>query len=465
MVPPERQKVMTKGGLLKDDTELSKLSVRAGQQFMVLGAVGELPKAPEKPVQFLEDMQEDELNKATDLRVGLTNLGNTCYLNSTLQVLRAIQPLQEALSEYKGRSGSNQGDAGLVAALRDLYQDMGKTADAIPPLVLLTTLRTVAPQFAEMANSGVGFAQQDAEEAWLRIVQALSSVSIATPSSQPFVQQYMTGHLSIERTCPEAPEEAPSHADEPFQMLQCNISSTTNDMTAGILDSFSQKLEKHSDQLQRTAVYDEKRRIARLPEFLPVHFVRFYWRRDINKKTKIMRKVKFPRELDASPFVTPELAQRLAPVSSRLHAVQKDRDERAKIRARAKGRHLEPGAVEGGALTDEQEREQREKEAESIKALVHEDLRADAGCNASGLYDLVGIVTHKGAAADAGHYMSWVRKNAVDTQDSLDASPNEWYKFDDDKVSIVPADKIEMLYGGGEDSVAYIVLYKAKPLN
>ena len=71
---------MTKGGLLKDDTELSKLSVRAGQQFMVLGAVGELPKAPEKPVQFLEDIQEDELNKATDLRVGLTNLGNTCYL-------------------------------------------------------------------------------------------------------------------------------------------------------------------------------------------------------------------------------------------------------------------------------------------------------------------------------------------------------------------------------------------------
>lgn len=77
-VPPERQKVLIKGGLLKDDTPLGKVGARAGQQFMVLGAVGELPKAPEKPVQFLEDLPEDELNKAKDLRVGLVNLGNTC---------------------------------------------------------------------------------------------------------------------------------------------------------------------------------------------------------------------------------------------------------------------------------------------------------------------------------------------------------------------------------------------------
>ena len=79
-VPPERQKVLIKGGLLKDDTPLGKVGARAGQQFMVLGAVGELPKAPEKPVQFLEDLPEDELSKAKDLRVGLVNLGNTLSL-------------------------------------------------------------------------------------------------------------------------------------------------------------------------------------------------------------------------------------------------------------------------------------------------------------------------------------------------------------------------------------------------
>ena len=40
----------------------------------------------------------------------------------------------------------------------------------------------------------------------------------------------------------------------------------------------------------------------------------------------------------------------------------------------------------------------------------------------------------------------------------------DWYKFDDDKVSIFPKDKIATLDGGGEDSSAYVLLYKSRPL-
>lgn len=37
----------------------------------------------------------------------------------------------------------------------------------------------------------------------------------------------------------------------------------------------------------------------------------------------------------------------------------------------------------------------------------------------------------------------------------------EWHKFDDDKVSVVGRDKIGSLEGGGEDSAAYILVYRS----
>lgn len=77
-------------------------------------------------------------------------------------------------------------------------------------------------------------------------------------------------------------------------------------------------------------------------------------------------------------------------------------------------------------------------------------------------------MTHKGASADGGHYIGWVKKDAIESSYSSSASSkpsyddpkDEWFKFDDDKVSMVKQDKIGMLDGGGEDSTAYILLYR-----
>ena len=38
---------------------------------------------------------------------------------------------------------------------------------------------------------------------------------------------------------------------------------------------------------------------------------------------------------------------------------------------------------------------------------------------------LTGVLTHKGNAADGGHYVTWIRKD-----------DGTWYLFDDDKVSV-----------------------------
>lgn len=103
---------------------------------------------------------------------------------------------------------------------------------------------------------------------------------------------------------------------------------------------------------------------------------------------------------------------------------------------------------------------------------------------------LPAIVTHKGAAADAGHYIGFVKKSVILSQAKSKPTPtlsdpsssvagaandsltvrelddaegdDDWYKFDDEKVSIFPKEKLVTLDGGGEDSSAYVLLYRSK---
>ena len=93
----------------------------------------------------------------------------------------------------------------------------------------------------------------------------------------------------------EAPDEPPNVTTEQFTDLKCHISASTNYQMAGIKESLESELEKTSPTLGRSAVYKSIARVSRLPRYLTVHQVRFFFRRDIQKKTKVLRFVRGSR--------------------------------------------------------------------------------------------------------------------------------------------------------------------------
>lgn len=478
-VPSDRMKVMIASKLLKDTDDLSKFSIKPGQVVTVIGTAGPLPSAPSKPVVFLEDMPESQL-AAIRPPLGLQNLGNTCYMNASLQAIRTIPELDPALREYRlsGPSGADK-DAAFTQSLKTLFGTMREktvSEDYVVPLLPLTSLRQVAPQFSEQDPHG-GYSQQDADEMWTQTISSLHHALRPAGSPKSFVDQYLSADLQQTLTCDEAPEEPPTTKVDRVLKLDCNISIETNHLMTGIKDSFDQKIEKNSPSLGRTAVYTQKSRLSRLPTNLTIHMVRFYWRQDIQKKAKIMRRVEFPFELDVFDLLSDDLKKQVAPIRDAVRESQKAKEDRAKIRRRTHKAKRTPAVAAGAAsstsdagsgsvtpmevdtLEDEATIQQREREKiqELVKKTVGEE-NMQPGTNWSGLYELSAIVTHKGPSADSGHYIAWARQEA---RDDVIPGEEDWYKFDDDKVSVVKKDKIQALAGGGEDSVAYIMLYRA----
>lgn len=528
-VEPERQKILVKGGQLKDETPLSSLNAKPGQTFMMMGT----PSAgstidlgrPKEEVKFLEDMSAAEVAKSDGaIPCGLQNLGNTCYLNSTLQTLRSIPELQDELQKYKpapnalGSSSladlSSFGLSGLgssmdlTASLRDLFKQMSETQEGIPPIMFLNALRNAFPQFAQRDRNGHGFAQQDAEEAWSQIVTQLRGKLRGRereedPSSEiSFIDKYIAGRLESVTECdePNAKElgETPVKASDIFFKLDCHIGKDTNHLRDGIMTGLEEKIEKHSPTLDRNSIYTRRSRLSRLPKYLTVHFVRFFWKRETQKKAKIMRKVSFPDELDAVEYCTEELQKKLIPIRDKVREIGKEELDAERARKRQKKVHAreeeKKSEIESGSLepvqkkkaAEERKGSEKSKPAEksgdtemtdasktdaeldaekaaSIEAakkelaeLVDPSIAADAGGNKTGLYELRGVLTHQGASADSGHYTSYIKKQGKLVDDASVPGgkryeeDGKWWWFNDDKVTEVEAEKIETLAGGGK---------------
>lgn len=444
-IPVERQKILVKGGKLNDDVKVSSLNLNLKQPIMVLGTPDKgLPSKPVEKQVFLEDLNENQMAKISSEPSGLVNLGNTCYLNSSLQTLFQVSEVTDRLSKFQSGGGLSKTPVeSLTISLKNTFQQMVKKQEKVNPTLFLSLFRNVYPQFAEQ-DSGF-YKQQDAEEAFSQILTTLNETLK--------IGDFFRLSFKIEQKCLVLPEETPKIDYEDSFKLNCHINIKTNFLKDGILDGLKEKIEKHNEALQSNTEYELNRTITRLPKFLTVHFVRFFWRRDTQKKSKILRRVQFPFELDVADMLDDSIKQEKISTRDKIRKVEKDNLEVIRDFKKAKPENK---------LSPLEQQEEDNLKLMSIKSKFNDDIQSalpsnvnlqETTENPSSVYELSAIITHSGSSADSGHYQSFVK-------DENDLDGDKWWRFNDDKVSTVNREKIETLAGGGESDSALVLIYK-----
>lgn len=439
-VQPERQKVMLKGTTLRDN-DWGNIKLTDGAMVLMMGTKEEeIAKEPEiKPV-FLEDMNEAELASSLDLPAGLHNLGNTCYMNATVQCLKSVPELRQALNNYKDSISLNSSDEvsqSIVASFRDLVPQMEK-GPAKHPIILLQMLHTAFPRFAERGQGGT-YMQQDANECWTELVRILQMKLPALPHPdsaakyKSFVEQYFGGKFQIEWKCNESEDEPVTKTAEDFLQLSCFISQEVKYMINGLKSKMQEQITKHSAILGKDAVFTKTAKISRLPAYLTIQFVRFCYKENNRVNAKILKDIKFPLEFDAYDLCSTELQEKMAPIRDRFKEL-----EEQKVTEAMNADNQKPGSttkIEKEFLTE---------------PFSFPD---DVGSNNSGYYTLQAVLTHKGRSSSSGHYVGWVRYKE-----------DQWIKCDDSDVTPVSSEEILKLSGGGDWHCAYVLLYGPKVL-
>lgn len=253
---------------------------------------------------------------------------------------------------------------------------------------------------------------------------AKASTVTDTESFKSLIDQYFGGTFDVEWKCVESDDELTTKSKEQFLQLSCFISQDVRYMQSGLRSKLQEQITKMSPTLERDAVYTKTAKISRLPSYLTVQFVRFYYKEKESINAKILKDVKFPMEFDAFELCSAELQEKLSPM-------------------RAKFKKLEDKLVEE-ASQGKQKSESNGKDKDKKVEYEPFSFEDDVGSNNSGYYTLQAVLTHRGRSSSSGHYVGWIRQ-----------SHDVWIKCDDDTISPVTTEDILKLSGGGKLAILY----------
>ncbi len=423
-VEPSRQKILFKGKVLDDKASLSTIPDGSVLTMMGIPSIDSGINLNSNKIMFIEDLSSEEKakllrDKGEDLVYGLTNLGNTCYLNSTLQCLGRVPEFRKALQELSRSNINSNGNILLKLAveLGRVYSNLDSAHDTITPESLVYTLRQLNPLFAE-ADKGV-FKQQDAEECWSLIINSIREYLPNSNKNEKF-SSYLTDELfgielEFKLQNVEEPTEIKTSKEITFK-LPCFIDGQTTELTAGLKASMTENIDLYSNILNRNTVFQKTQTINRLPPYLNIQFMRFFWKQANEStgakagKAKILKSVLFSKIIDLYDLCstsTKEILNLGRNIETKM--LKDDKNFRIENVSNIEGKEMIP----------------------------------------TGRYQLISVVTHQGRSSESGHYIGWVNKK-----------DDKWTKYDDDTITTVNLSDILELKGGGDWPMAYICIYR-----
>ena len=418
LVEPDRQKLLFKGKVLESSNSLS--DIPDNSTITLMGTPSGNVYQPTNNVVFVEDLTPQEKakllrEKGEDIVHGLVNLGNTCYLNSVVQVIGGVPEIRDSLKKYSEKASLNNLNTALPAALGKTYKELDTASDSIVPKQLVQIVKMINPMFAETDRGAPR--QQDADECFQLLLNNIKDSLKNDSNEEKFSSNLIDELFGVEAEINYENVEERSDKKvkkEVLNKLICYIDNQTTELIQGLKLSQKENVELFSDVLGRNSIFQKTQFINRLPPYLSVQFMRFFWKKGNIEtgakegKAKILKSVMFSKIIDIYDLCS-DSTKELIKLGREIETKYLKEDKNFRIDKVQKTENMIP----------------------------------------TGRYQLIGVVTHQGRSSDSGHYIGWVHKK-----------DDKWTKYDDDSITTLNTQDILELKGGGDWHMAYICLFK-----